>query len=410
MAKKKKEKKKKRRALKVILIIICVIVVICCAVALANYLGVRSNEKFIESLDVVEYDNQLVPTLDDDGCYTFTTDDDFRIMQLTDIHIGAGFNTIKKDRSALNAIAAMVAEEKPDLVVLTGDMIFSMPYRSFTFNNMHPSQLVADLMEHLGVYWCVTFGNHDSEGYNLYSRESIAALYSDEKYAHSLFDAGPEDIDGEGNYVINVKNSEGEITQSLFMLDSGDYTDDDFWGFSSKYGTVRESQVNWYADTLQALKEENDGIMPKSLVFLHIPMQEYEDAWDEYMENDYQDTADVQYYYGKAGELGRLICCSEENYGLFDTALELGSTQGFFCGHDHVNNFSVDYKGIRLSYSYSVDYFAYSGISKYGSQRGCTMIDVYPDSTFDCHLENYYQDKYEPVLEKETVSMEDYAK
>ena len=50
-----------------------------------------------------------------------------------------------------------------------------------------------------------------------------------------------------------------------------------------------------------------------------------------------------------------------------------------FCGHDHYNNFSIDYKGIRLTYGMSVDYLAYPGIYKEGTQRGCTIITFSPD-------------------------------
>ena len=91
---------------------------------------------------------------------------------------------------------------------------------------------------------------------------------------------------------------------------------------------------------------------------------------------------------------------------LFEKALELGSTQGFFCGHDHDNSIVMNYKGIDLTYGYSVDYLAYSGISKRGYQRGCTVITVNPDGTYEQSHENYYQEKYQPLYEKETVSME----
>ncbi len=43
---------------------------------------------------------------------------------------------------------------------------------------------------------------------------------------------------------------------------------------------------------------------------------------------------------------------------------------------------------------------------KYGAQRGCTIIDISPDGSFDTHLENYYQDKYRPEKDKEQVSMD----
>ena len=66
-----------------------------------------------------------------------------------------------------------------------------------------------------------------------------------------------------------------------------------------------------------------------------------------------------------------------------------------------MNTFSVEYKGVRLTYGMSIDYLAYIGISKEGSQRGCTVI-TYNDSEFDCVAENYYQDKYVTLYEKES--------
>ena len=92
---------------------------------------------------------------------------------------------------------------------------------------------------------------------------------------------------------------------------------------------------------------------------------------------------------------------------LFETMLELGSTKAIFCGHDHDNNFSIDYKGIRFTYGMSVDYLAYPGIYKRGSQRGCTVINFSPDGSFDCSQENYYQDKYQSVYDKEEVVMQE---
>lgn len=92
---------------------------------------------------------------------------------------------------------------------------------------------------------------------------------------------------------------------------------------------------------------------------------------------------------------------------MFETILELGSTKAVFFGHDHRNNFSVEYKGIRLTYGMSVDYLAYPGIYKEGAQRGCTVITYKPDGSFDIKAENYYQEKYQLEYAKETVVMQE---
>jgi 3',5'-cyclic AMP phosphodiesterase CpdA len=404
---KKTPKQRFKKFLKILLIIILVIIVLCGICACISLVGLKSNEAFISTIDNIKYENQLSPTLADDGYYTFVTDDDFKVVQLTDVHIGGGFMSIKKDNKALNAVATMISEEKPDLVVVTGDISYPVPFQAGTFNNKSGAKLFADLMEQLGVYWCLAYGNHDTEAYSYYSRESLSEFYGSDNYPHCLFQSGPDDVDGYGNYAVNVKNTKGEITQTLFMLDSHSYVDNDYFGILWKYDTIHGNQIDWYKETVENLTSENNGVTPKSLVFFHIPITEYSDAWNEYKDNNYQDTANVQYLFGKVGEKAELIYSSDYNYGFFDTIKELGSTQGLFCGHDHLNNFELMYQGVELVYGYSIDYLAYSGIMNYGLQRGCTVINISTDGTFDVTHENYYQDKYVGFAQKEQVSMTD---
>lgn len=407
---KRTPKQKAKIALNILLCIVLIILIIAAFIAIVNMISAKSNQNFIEkSISAVEYSSQLAPEKDEDGCYTFTTDDDFNVMQLTDVHIGGGFMSVKKDNMAINAVAAMVTEEKPDLVIITGDIAYPVPFQAGTFNNKTGAETFAQLMEKLGVYWAPAFGNHDTEAYSYFSREDIAKIYNDkEKYPHCLFQSGPEEVDGVGNYVVNVKNTKGEITQNLYMIDSHSYTDNDYFGIMWKYDCIHKNQIEWYENQVAQFTEENGGVTPKSLAFFHIPLIEMQQAYYEYRDNGFKDTENVKYNYGKAGEHKDVVFSSHKNNGMFDAMLNAGSTQGVFFGHDHLNNFSLNYKGINLTYGYSIDYLAYSGISKFGTQRGCTMIDIKPDGSYESRLENYYQDKYRAVNTKENVSMGDY--
>lgn len=400
--------KKGKIALKIIVSLVLIVAIVFGCLALVNVAGIKSNKNFINSVEPASYENQLEPALDENGRYTFVTDDEFKILQFSDVHIGAGFMSIKKDNLALNAVAAMVTAEKPDLVIVTGDITYPVPVQAGTFNNKENAKLFASLMERLGVYWCAALGNHDSESYAYFSRQEVGELYESGDYPHCLFQCGDESIDGVGNYTINIKNSNGEITQSLIMLDSHSYIKGNIPGVDWKYDCIHENQIAWYENEIKELTAENNGVTPKSLAFFHIPIQEMQTAYYEYRDNDFTDTEDVKYYYGETGEIDIVVYPSEKNYGFFDKAAELGSTQGMFFGHDHLNNISLEYKGIRLSYGCSIDYLAYKDIKNYGSQRGCTVITVMPDGNFDSYTENYYQDKYQPVNAKEQVSMEPY--
>jgi predicted MPP superfamily phosphohydrolase len=282
--KNKKKKSKGKKVLKAIGIILLVIILLDAAiaggVAITNAVTVKSLDNAAESFAPVEYEAQLEPSLDANGRYTFVTDGDFKIMQLTDIHIGAGFMSSKVDNMALNAVAAMITAEKPDLVCVSGDIAFPIPYQSGTINNKTAATVFADLMEQLGVYWAPVFGNHDTEAFSYYTREEIGALYESSDYPHCLFQAGNADVHGVGNYVINVKDSAGNITESIFMIDSNDYIDKSLKStINWVYDCIHEDQIEWYASTLEALQVENGGVMPKSIAFFHIPLAEMKTAW-----------------------------------------------------------------------------------------------------------------------------------
>ena len=421
MSKDSSKPKKKRKAgktiLKILAVLLCIIVVFVGVTTVITVIGDKANMKKAQSFEPVKSEPPLAPAQDEAGNWCFTTDKPFKVLQLTDVHIGAGWMSLKKDSMALNAVAAMVTAEKPDLVIVTGDIAYPVPFQAGTFNNKSGAKIFAALMEDLGVYWTLAFGNHDTEAYSYFSREKMASFYEEGDYPHCLFKNGPADVDGCGNQIVNVRNTDGIITQSLFLFDSHSYTDNDWFGVLWKYDNIHENQVAWYRDSLAALNAQNDARFAelgkdeksdiKSLAFFHIPLVEMKDAWDAYVENGYADTDDVKLIYGVAGETGKVVYCGMHEDDLFETMQALGSTKGIFFGHDHLNNFSVDYKGIRMTYGMSVDYLAYPGIYKKGAQRGCTVIELSPDGTFDYYSENYYQAKFVSQYAKEQVVMQE---
>ena len=371
----------------------------------------KNNFEVASSFDQVLYEDQLVPEKDTDGNWTFYTDRDLKILQLTDVHIGGGIMSLKKDKMALNAVAAMLTAEKPDLVVITGDLVYPVPFQAGTFNNGISTDMVITLLEKLGVYYTICFGNHDSELYSDYTREQLADKYANPDLKYSLFQKGPEDVDGYGNQVIKVKNSKGIVTNAFFTIDSHSYIDGDFLGIQWKYDNIHENQIEWYKECVLAIDAANKAIDPDcpmftSLCFFHIPLEEYGIAWQEYKANGYKDTENVKHFAGGYYEKDEKSYCGVYSDNFFETALELGSTKGIFCGHDHENNASIEYKGIRLTYGMSIDYLAYTGIYKKGAQRGCTVITLSKDGELSVSLENYYQDKYVSKYEKEKVSMD----
>ena len=417
----KRNKAEKRRiAKRVLAVIFAVAVAITGITAITNTAVVKTNVEKARQFPAVGSNLEFEEK--DNGVWNIYSDRDLKIVQLTDIHLGGGWISAKKDVMALNAVASIINAEKPDFVVISGDMAFPVPFIAGTFNNKSGAKVLAELMETLGVYWTVTFGNHDTEAYSYFSREDITEFYS--QYPHCLLREGAKDVDGYGNQVFNIINSDGLITRSIFTIDSHSYVDGDILGLMWKYDNVHENQIEWYGSVIEEnneynemkmLESSNSDFMKNNLqllnvpstVYLHIPLNEYKDAWDEYAANGYADTENVKLIYGETGESAPYVYPGVHGDEFFETMLELGSTDTVFCGHDHLNNFALNYKGINLCYSYSIDYLAYSGISKLGSQRGCTVMTIDENGEITYSLENYYQDKYVSYLEKEEVTMQE---
>lgn len=418
----KTKKKGKRIFLRILAILLCIIVAFVGITTVISVVGLKSNANKAKSFPSAGSQELKLDNYSN-GCWNIYSDTGLKVMQLTDVHLGGGWMSIQKDSMALNAVATMVKAEKPDLVIVTGDIAFPVPFMSGTFNNKSGAKLFAQLMESLGVYWTVAFGNHDTEAYSYYTREEITDFYSSGNYPHCLLQSGPQDVDGSGNQIFNVVNSDGIITRSLFVVDSHSYIDGDVFGIQWKYDNIHDNQISWYknsiadlsnqnknavasmSDTKKAEYEDLSSIIPTS-VFLHIPLTEYKDAWNGYVANGYKDSADIKFNYGVNGESGSAICCPIHDDSFFETMVDVGSTDSVFCGHDHLNTFSINYKDIDLNYSMSIDYLAYKGIYKLGSQRGCTIINIGKDGTMTHELQNYYQDKYTSKYTKESVTMQ----
>lgn len=421
------EEKKKRRKRDLIIVgcVFGVIAVFCSICAIVSYVGYSGNFDYIATIEAVEYESSFTlidADESDTGYYEFVAsspDDEFRILHLTDIHLGAGPFSAQKDRWALDAVRTVVQRVKADLVIVTGDLGFPVPYAAGTLNNKREIEMFGTLMDELDVYWTVCFGNHDTEIYSLYDREEISDYFTEMnesgEWDKFLYREGEEDIAGFGNDIILVRHPNGEnvkitdiqsydanventhLTQAMVMFDSHSYTDGDYFGIAWKYDNIHQDQIDWYAGEMDALKEYNGGSVVKSLLFFHIPLREYGTYWSEYKDNGHQNTENVTYVFGKAGESGEKSFPGVNEDLVFETAADKGG-QGIFCGHDHYNTYAIDVKtknsegedvSVRLEYGMSIDYIAYIGIAKEIEQRGGTEIKISPDGSFQSRQRPY---------------------
>ena len=335
-------------------------------------------QPYISRVSAVEHRDNQIQYHEDTGVYTITAEGKgFRILQLTDIHLGGSAFSASKDLKALKAVHRLIEYTKPDLVVVTGDMVFPVGVISFSLNNYTPVMQFGSFMRNIGVPWAFVYGNHDTESYASSSAEDLNELYQSMSYRSTqnlLYPYIQPDITGRNTQVIEIRNRDGSLNQALFLLDSNAYTGEGL----NTYDYIHDDQVAWYEKQVKRLSEE-EGHTISSLAFFHMPLQEYKEAYALYEKS----SSKVQYHFGVIGEtMIDKICCSDHPSSFFDRAEMLGSTKGMFCGHDHYNNLSVTYRGIQLTYGMSIDYLAMPDIAEDTAQRGGTLITLDKDSKF----------------------------
>lgn len=260
----------------------------------------------------------------------FREDGTFTIVQFTDLHWKNGDPEDMRTKALMKRV---IAEERPDLIVFTGDVIESMgcndPLQSY--------RDAVSVAEQSGIPWAAVYGNHDCE--QNVTKERLLDVQLE--HSGTIAEAGPVDVDGVGNFVVRVLDSQGATAAALYFLDSGAYSEHPS---VQGYDWIRQSQVDWVRSQALSLSVHNGGIAVPSLMFFHIPLPEYREAWD----------------YGVCyGHRYEKVQSPKLNSGLFAAMVQAGGVMGTFCGHDHINDYIGELHGIKLCYGRATGYNTY---------------------------------------------------
>lgn len=249
--------------------------------------------------------------------------DDFKILQLTDIHVA---NKDDRERQ-YDFLDKTITEANADMIVITGDL--------FTFGDKKVVRELFDFLDSYNIPWTCTFGNHDEQCY--FSIDYLTD-YLNHYGSNCIFrDLQDDDVFGNANFAINL-NKDGKLFEQLILMDSNRYNFGEYIG----YDYIKPDQIAWYDELVDYTAQQNGGVAD-SLLFFHIPLPEWNDAWEAYENGD----PDAEYLYGVKNEK---TCSPDHNSGFFDKILEKGSTKLIAVGHDHLNNFIIKYKGVYLAY------------------------------------------------------------
>lgn len=283
---------------------------------------------------------------------------DFKILQLTDIHLANKDN----QQLQLDYLSLTINEANPDLIVITGDL--------FTFGDKRTAKRLFGFLDSFGVPWTLTFGNHDEQCY--FSIDWLTNYLNNYGSNCYFIDNSDDNVYGYANFAINLMEG-STIKEQIILMDSNRYCYGEYIG----YDYIKNDQITWYERLVNYTTNMNGGVPVHSMIFCHIPIPEYDIAWTAYENGD----SDAIYI---GGEKNEKVCCPEKNTHLFDKMQELGSTRAMFCGHDHINSYRILYKGIYLCYGInSTDRIYY----KEDAMGGSGVI-IHSDNSLD--FEYYY--------------------
>ncbi|MDO5571359.1 MAG: metallophosphoesterase family protein [Bacteroidales bacterium] len=255
--------------------------------------------------------------------FTFNEGGKFKLVQFTDVHYVKGSDVSVQSLDAMNVV---LDQEKPDLVIFTGDIVTGNPAVE-GWNDV--LKVVIDKK----IPYIVTFGNHDHEvGI---SNEDLAKMILEKPYC--MNEKGSASTYGCFNGVVALRNRNNSKPEMLvYYINSNDYSKFKDKGIEG-YGCIERDQIDWYEKQSQKFASNNNNVSLPSLMFFHIAIPEFVDALGN----------DKTKYVGIRLEKE---CNPELNSGLFNAMMHQGGVMGVFVGHDHNNDYISSYGGMALGY------------------------------------------------------------
>lgn len=283
----------------------------------------------------------------------------FRILQLTDIHFD---DTVQDNLKTKQLITQMVQRFHPNLIVVTGDMAWSLFLSTKPFVE-EGSKFLNDLSVANDCYWAYTIGNHDAwdagsivgsdnSGFKRKDLAAVVAPYAlDKPNGRLLFNYS--DLSASVRYALELQGTPGTPLWNLLFLDNTKA------GLSRWYldGSTSVSDRLWYAETYaQASMRSNTSNLP-AFAFFHIPLTQF-GVWKGNEAHGFK--------YGS-------VDGQADSVNVLETLGQNG-TVACFAGHDHNNNYRAQWALANRNL-----YFYFGRYSGYGAPRGELNIPTVRD-------------------------------
>ena len=298
-----------------------------------------------------------------------------KLLQLTDMQFIDSSQSRKADRlkpdevkpwapenfdlQCGNQIRTLVAQCKPDVIFITGDMV----YGEFD-DNGSVFTWFCKFMDQFEIPWAPVFGNHDNE-----SAKGVQWQCEQlENSKYCLFKRGC--VSGNGNYVVGIARGE-KLVNLMYMLDSN--------GCSGATDCEVIKTQGIFPDQIEFIKkrareiEETQGRKIPSIVAFHIPTDDFVRAEEE---KGYKTEERCFYNIGvDVDQRGEDFGCKYEKISpivvpKFSQTLKEINAKGVFAGHYHCVNTCISYDRIKWVFGLKTGQYDYHN----PSQLGGTLI------------------------------------
>jgi 3',5'-cyclic AMP phosphodiesterase CpdA len=292
----------------------------------------------------------------------FNKDGVFSIVQIADVHLGEGESSwgARVDNHTYQDLKKVLELEAPlSLAVLSGDMLTGL---NIDKNATSYWDLLVSVLDEQRLPHTAILGNHDAEPFSgtKQNQSSPGAktnrselMEHDATLPLSFSKIGPAHLlPAVSIYVVDVFSNDGrEPLLQLYHLDSGGG------------GMIEEvfiDQISWFKETIKTQRRKFNEKVP-ALVFVHIPMAEFQNALDE-KKSCFGDSDDG-------------VTPTVKNNGLFNVLDATEEVLAVFVGHDHCNDFCCQFgkRSIDLCFG---RHSGYGGYQCKNYEQGVRIITI----------------------------------